>query len=166
MHFDFNPASPTIWVFGALVLFIALLLYKGIHRVIAKALDTRANKIREELDGAKRLREEAQALLASYQRKQVDAEEQAKEIVRQAKADAETMAEKARKDLKIRLARRAKLAEVKIANAEVQAITDVKARAVDLATKAAENLIRNQYKTADHIALIKDGTTQLGKALD
>lgn len=165
MHWDFSLSSTTIWVFFALLIVIAFLMYKGIHTMMAKALDDRADGIRNELDEAKRLREEAQALLASYQRKQAEAEEQAKHIVEQARRDAETMAEQARKDLRSKLERRAELAEAKIASAEAQAMSDVKARAVDLAVAAAEKLVREEFKTADHNALVKDGITQLGKAL-
>lgn len=165
MHWDFSLGSPTIWVFFALLLVIAGVVSKGLHKGIGKALDARADGIRENLDEAKRLREEAQALLASYQRKQAEAEEQAKSIVEQARRDAESMAIQARADLNEKLARRAEAAEAKIANAEAQAMSDVKARAVDLATAAAEKLIREQFKTADHNAIIKDGITQLGKAM-
>ena len=165
MHWDFDLGSTTIWVFFALLIIIAFLMFKGIHKMIGKALDDRADGIRENLDEAKRLREEAQALLANYQRKQAEAEEQAKTIVEQARRDAESMAEKARADLKEKLARRAEAAESKIATAEAQAMNDVKARAVDLATAAAEKLIREEFKAADHNNLIKDGITQLGKAL-
>ncbi len=166
MHWDFNPASPTIWVFFALLVIIGAALYFGIHKTIAKALDGRADAIRAELDAAKTLREEAQTLLASYQRKQAEAEEQAKTIVKQARKDAENMAAQARKDLQERLERKAEQAEAKIANAEAQALSDVKARAVDLASKAAEQIIREQFKAAAHNGLIKAGIADLGKALN
>ena len=165
MHWDFSLGSPTIWVFFALLIVIFGVVSKGLHKGIGKALDARADGIRENLDEAKRLREEAQTLLASYQRRQAEAEEQAKGIVEQARRDAESMAEQARADLKEKLGRRAEAAEAKIATAEAQAMSDVKARAVDLATAAAEKLIREQFKAADHNALIKDGITQLGKAM-
>lgn len=166
MHWDFSFAHPTIWVFLALCLVIAFAIFKGVHKVMASSLDARADGIRKELDDARTLREEAQVLLASYQRKQAEAEELAATIVEQARKDAENMADQARKDLQERIARRAELAEAKIANAEAQAMADVKARAVDLATKAAEQLIRDQFKPADHNALIKDGIAQMSKALN
>ena len=77
MYLDFALNSPTIWVFFAVVLFLLVLAYFGIHKKIGGALDARADKIRAELDEAKSLREEAQALLASYQRKQKEAEDKA-----------------------------------------------------------------------------------------
>jgi F-type H+-transporting ATPase subunit b len=165
MHWDFNLGSPTIWVFFALLIVIAGLMSKGIHKMMAKALDARADNIRNELDEAKQLREEAQALLASYQRKQAEAEEQAKSIVEQARKDAEAMAEQARKDLQYKLVRRAELAEAKIANAEATAMNEVKSKAVDMAMAAAEKLIREEFDSADHNSLVKDGISQLGKAL-
>lgn len=166
MHFDFDPGSPTIWVFLAVILFFLALAYFGVHKKIAGALDARADKIRDELDEARRLREEAQALLASYQRKQKEAEAQAEGIVKQARHDAEVMATNARKDLAERLERRAAQAEAKIANAEAKAMADVKAKAADMALEAAEKLIRSGTKTADHASLIKDGIAQMGKTLN
>ncbi len=166
MHWEFSFGYPTIWVFLALVVFIVGLMYKGIHKVIAKALDDRADAIRKELDEARTLREEAQALLSSFQRKQVEAEEQAKTIVKQARKDAETMAVNARKDLAERLQRRAEQAEAKIKNAETQAMADVKARAVQLAIQAAEQILRSELANTDHNALVKNGIVDMGKAFN
>lgn len=166
MHFDFALNSPTIWVFLAVVLFLLALAYFGVHKKIGGALDARADKIRTELDEAKSLREEAQALLASYQRKQKEAEDQAEQIVKQARHDAEVMATNARKDLAERLERRAAQAEAKIATAEAQAMADVKAKAADMALQAAEKLIRSGTKATDHASLVKDGIAQMGKVLN
>ncbi len=166
MHFDFDPGSPTIWVFLATILFILALLYFGVHKKIATALDDRADKIKDELEEARRLREEAQALLASFNRKQIEAEEQAEEIVRQARSDAEVMAEKARKDLTERLARRTKQAEAKIASAEAKALADVKRKAADMALDAAEKLMRENLNSGDHSKLVKTGISQLGDLMN
>ena len=166
MHFDFALNSATIWVFLAFVLFLLVLVYFGVHKKIAASLDERADKIRTELDEAKSLREEAQALLASYQRKQKEAEDQAEEIVKRARHDAEIMAANARKDLAERLERRAAQAESKIATAEAQAMAEVKAKAAELALEAAEKLIRSGTKTTDHAGLVKDGIAQMGKVLN
>lgn len=166
MHWDFRLDHPTIWVFFALVLVLLAALWMGAHKSIAKSLDVRSEKIRKELEDAERLRAEAQDLLASYKRKLAEAEEQAKGIVEQARIDADNMAEQARKELDERIARRAEQAEAKIAVAEAQAMNEVKAKAVELATKAAEDLIKTQYKTADHTALVKAGIADLGKALN
>lgn len=164
MYFDFALNSPTIWVFLAVVLFLVVLAYYGVHKKIAGALDARADKIRVELDEAKSLREEAQALLANYQRKQKEAEEQAEAIVKQARHDAEIMAANARKDLAERLERRAAQAEAKIATAEAQAMAEVKAKAADMALTAAEKLIRSGK--VNQTALVKDGIAQMGKVLN
>ncbi len=166
MYFDFDPGSATIWVFLAVVLFFLMLLYFGVHKKIAASLDERAEKIRTELDEAKSLREEAQQLLASYQRKQKEAEELAEEIVKQARHDAEIMASNARKDLAERLERRAAQAEAKIATAEAKAMSEVKAKAADLALEAAEKLIRSGTKATDHTSLVKEGIAQMGKTLN
>lgn len=165
MYFDFSFGSSTIYVFLALVTFLLLIGYFGVYKKIANSLDERADKIRTELDEAKSLREEAQALLASYQRKQKEAESQAEDIVKQARHDAEIMATNARKDLAERLERRAAQAEAKIATAEAQAMADVKAKAANMALDAAETLIRSG-KTANQAALVKDGIAQMGKVLN
>ena len=166
MYFDFALNSATIWVFFAVLLFLLVLAYFGVHKKIGGALDARADKIRTELDEAKSLREEAQALLASYQRKQKEAEEQAEGIVKQARHDAEVMAANARKDLAERLERRATQAEAKIASAEAKAMADVKAKAADLALEAAEKLIRTGKSSTNHAQLVKDGIAQMGKTLN
>ena len=85
MHFDFALNSPTIWVFLAVLIFLFLLGYAGIHKKIAASLDARSEKIRDELKQASLLREEAQQLLASYKNKQKEAENQAKNIIKQAR---------------------------------------------------------------------------------
>ena len=153
------------WVFVPLVLFLALIAYKGAFKAMGKSLDDRADKIKAELDEARRLREEAQQLLASYHRKQKEAEEQAEEIVKQARSDAENMAVQARKDLTERLERRAAQAEAKIANAEAQAMSEVKAKAADLAMDTAEILLRTKMTAAEKSKLIKDGISQMGATL-
>ena len=165
MHFTADLGDPTTWVFIAVVLFLLSLLYFGIHKKIAGALDARSDGIRNELEEARRLREEAQALLASYQRKQKEAEAQAEEIVKQARSDAENMAVQARKDLAERLERRAAQAEAKIANAEAQAMGEVKAKAADLALDTAETLLRTKLTAADKSKLIQDGIKQMGATL-
>ena len=153
------------WVLVPLVLFLALIAYKGAFKAMGKSLDDRADKIKAELDEARRLREEAQQLLASYHRKQKEAEEQAEEIVKQARSDAENMAVQARKDLTERLERRAAQAEAKIANAEAQAMSEVKAKAADLAMDTAETLLRTKMTAAEKSKLIKDGISQMGETL-
>lgn len=158
--------NPSHYVALCVILFFVLLYWKGAHKAIGSSLDDRANKISAELEEARRLREEAQTLLASFQRKQKEAEEQAEDIIKQARSDAENMAVKARKDLADRLERRAAMAEAKIATAEAQALTEVRAKAADIAVEAAENLLRSNLKPADHTRLVTDGIAQMGKTLN
>ena len=158
--------DPAFWVAVCVLLFLGLLVWKGAFKAMGKSLDERAVKIKDELDEARRLREEAQALLASYQRKQKEAEEQAEGIIQQARKDAESMAARSRADLKERLERRATQAEAKIENAEKQALVEVRARAAEVAVAAAKDLMKGNMTTADHSNLIKDGIAGIGKALN
>jgi F-type H+-transporting ATPase subunit b len=137
-----NPELPEFWVMISFLLFALVLIWKGVPGLIGKALDQRAAGIRAELDDARRLREEAQQLLADYQRKTREAEDEAKSIVETAKREAEMLASETRKALAEQVARRAKAAEEKIARAEAQALSDVRAAAVDLAVKASESVLK------------------------
>lgn len=154
------------WVLIPVILFFALLLWKGAFRAMGGGLDNRAEAIRSELDEARRLREEAQALLASYQRKKADAEEQAEEIVERARREAEAMAARARADLADRLQRRAEQSEARIANAEAQALAEVRARAADLAIDAAKDLASTKLTAADKTKFFKDGLAQMNGVLE
>ena len=156
----------SFWVAICVLLFLALVISKGAHSAITKSLDDRADKIKGELEEARRLREEAQALLASYKRKQKEAEEQAEDIVKQARHDAEVMAKQARKDLAERIERRTALAEAKIANAQAQAEAEVRARAADMALNAAEDLLKSKMSPAAKSKLIKSGISQMGNILN
>lgn len=155
-----------LWVAIPVVLFLAFIAYKGAFKALGSALDARADGIKTELEEARRLREEAQALLASYQRKQKEAEEQAESIVAQARKDAELMAAQSRKALTERLERRTAQAESKIETAEAQAMAQVKSKAADMALEAAESLLRSKLSAAEKSSLIKDGISQMGKVLN
>jgi len=137
-------ANPEFWVLVAFVIFVGILLWKGVPRLVGKALDARAAAIRSELDEARRLRDEAQHLLADYQRKAREAEDEAKSIVEQARREAEHLAAETRKTLAEQVERRAKVAEEKIARAEAQAVSEVRAAAVDLAVAASERLLKSK----------------------
>jgi F-type H+-transporting ATPase subunit b len=139
-------SNPELWVLVSFVLFLALLVYYKIPNRLAKALDDRADRIRAELDEARRLREEARQILADYERKQRDAEKEAEDIIAVARREASLYAEESRKALSESLQRRLKLAEEKIARAEEQAIKDVRSKAVDAAIGAAELLIARELK--------------------
>ena len=117
------------WVAVAFVAFLAILVYYKVPKLIAKALDDRADAIRKELDEARRLREEAQTLLADYQKRHRNVGQEAEAIVDQARREAEAFAHETRASLKDALERRTKLAEDKIARAEAQAVDEVRASA-------------------------------------
>lgn len=156
----------TFWVAVCVVLFLGFLVYKGVHKAIGTSLDGRAEKIQSELDEARRLREEAQAMLASFHRKQKEAEERAQGIIERAKQDADLMASHARQQLGERLERRAAMAEAKIASAEAKAVADVRAQAANLAIAAAETFLRDGLTAAQHNQLIKDGISDISKTLN
>lgn len=136
----------TFFAFVALVLFLGIVLWAGAHKSAGKMLDDRSARIAGELNEARRLREEAEALLAEYKQKRLDAEKEAGEIVARAKADAALYAEEAKKKLSEAIERRTKQAETKIAQAEAAAAKDVRARAADLAVAAAASLLKDGMK--------------------
>jgi F-type H+-transporting ATPase subunit b len=138
--------APETWVAVAFLLFLAVLFYAGAHRKAIDALDQRSARIKADLDEARRLRDEAAALLAEYRRKQGEAEREAQAIVAEAKAEAERLAAESRSKMEEFLARRTKLAETKIGQAEAQALADVRAAAADAAVSAAESILRTTAK--------------------
>lgn len=159
-------ATPEFWVAVAFFGFVALVIYLKAPGMVAKALDERADAIRSELEEAQRLREEAQSMLADYQRRQRDAEKEAAGIVTLAKEEAESFATEARAKLEESLARRTKIAEEKIAQAEIQAMKDVRAAAADAAIAAATALLADEVKGDTAAGLIDDGIKQLGGKLN
>jgi F-type H+-transporting ATPase subunit b len=145
----------SFWTFAGLLVFFFVIWRAGAFKAIGKSLDDRAEKIRTELDEARRLREEAQELLASYKRKQAEAAEEAKKTIRQAKADAELMREEAKREIAERVERRTAIAEARIAQAEAAAANEVKALAADLAVEAAKDLLSNKLSKTQRNALVK-----------
>ena len=129
------------WVAVAFLLFVLILFYVGAHKKITDALDSRTAKIKADLDEAARLRDEAAKLLAEYKRKQGEAEREAQAIVAEAKAEAERVAAEAKTKVEDFVARRTKMAETKIGQAEAQALADVRAAAADAAVAAAEKIL-------------------------
>lgn len=172
LTFDLIYASGTawyldskFWVLIPVLLFFALLFWKGAFKSMGQGLDNRAEAIRNELDEARRLREEAQALLASYQRKKADAEEQAQEIIERARREADAMATQAEADLALRIQRREAQAEAKIASAKAQAVADVKSRAADLAIDAVKDIARSKLTATDKTRFFKDGLSEISGSL-
>ncbi|NOT70685.1 MAG: F0F1 ATP synthase subunit B [Hyphomicrobium sp.] len=156
-----DPTSTTFWVLISFSLFVAMLMYYGVPAVIGKALDARADGIRKELDDARKLREDAQALLADYTNKAREAENEARSIIENAKREAEALASESRKALAESLERRSKLAEDKIARAEAQAVSEVRAAAVGSAMLAAEKLLKARVPGATGDALINEAIAGL-----
>ncbi len=148
-------SDPSLWVAVAFFGFVALLIrYKVPSKMIA-ALDDRADQIRRELEEARQLREDAQSLLADYQRKQRDATIEAEEIITLAKKEAEALAEETEAKLAEQLERRTRQAEDKIARAELQAINEVQAVAAELSIKAAEQILREKVTGSKADSLVE-----------
>jgi F-type H+-transporting ATPase subunit b len=149
------------WVAVAFVAFLAILVYYKVPKLLAKALDDRAEAIRKELDEARRLREEAQTLLADYQKRHRNVGQEAEAIVDLARREAEAFAHETRASLKEALERRTKLAEDKIARAEAQAVDEVRASAIDVAVAAAERILREKMAGSGGAALIDQSIRDL-----
>src|SRR5262245_13264866 len=139
-------AQAETWVAVAFVILVGVMIYFGVHNLIVNALDQRSGRIRGELDEARRIKEEAQALLAEYRRKQQTAEREAAEIIAGAKAEAERLAVEAKTRLDEFDAGRTRMAETKIAQAEARALADVRAAAADAAVAAAEKILTETVK--------------------
>ena len=129
------------WVAVSFFIFIGVLVYLGIHKKVASALDARALRISKELEEARRLREEAEKVLADYRRKLGDVVMEVDNITALATTEAKTLAAETRQSLKEHFDRRIKLAEEKIARAEMEAVREFRSVAVDAAIAAAQNLI-------------------------
>ena len=129
------------WVALGFLCFMGLLAYLGAHRKLIAAIDSRQARIKSELDDARRLREEAQALLAAFEHKGREAETEAAAIIAGATAEAERLAAEAKARTEDFIARRTKMAEAKIAQAEAQAVADVRSAATDAAVSAAEKIL-------------------------
>ena len=154
------------WVALAFVVFVAGLGYLGVHKIIGKSLDDRSARIKAELDEARKLRDDAAQLLADYQRKRKEAEGEAQEIIAGAKAEAERMATEAKAKIEEFVARRTKMAETKIAQAEAQATADVRSAAADAAIAAAEKILSTETKGRLAGELIAKGIEDVRKKLN
>ena len=154
------------WVAASFVILLAVFGYIGVHKTLAKALDDRQARIKAELDEARRLKEEAAALLAEYQRRQQGAEREAAQILATAQAEAERIATEARAKTEDFLARRRALAEAKIAQAEAQAVADVRAAAAEAATAAAERILTQTVTGSLATDLVMQGIEDVKKNLN
>lgn len=154
------------FVATAFVVFIAGLAYLGVHKVIMRSLDQRSDRIKAELDEAARLKNEAMALLADYQRKRQEAEQEAQSIIAGAKAEAERLAIEGKAKAEEFVARRTKMAETKIAQAEAQAVADVRSAAADAAIAAAEKILAQQATGKIASDLVAKGIEDVRKKLN
>lgn len=141
--------NPEFFVALGFAVFVGVLFYVGAHKRMNAALDGRAQKIRDELAEAERLRKEAADILASFEKKRAAAEKEAEDIVEQAHAEAKMLAEEAESRLADYVTRRTAQAETKIANAETQALAQVRAAAADAAAMAAETILKGDAKTGE-----------------
>jgi F-type H+-transporting ATPase subunit b len=152
------------WVLISLVIFVVA-IWKPMKNAITGGLDQRAARIRSELDEARRLREEAEQLLAEYQQQQRQAATEAEAIVTHAREEAERIAAQAGKDLEQSLARRQRLAEERIAQAEARAVDEIRSAAVDTAIAAARDVIAQQVDEQRAGALLDDAIAALPQRL-
>ena len=149
----------------AFLIFIAILLYYKVPGLVGGMLDKRADSIKSELDEAKALREEAQSLLASYERKQKEVQEQSARIVAAAKEEATNAATAAKDDIAKSITRRLAAAEEQIANAQASAIKEVRDQAIAVAVGAAKDVIAKQMDAKAAGALIDDSIATVAEKL-
>lgn len=161
----FSLANTDFIVTIGFVLFIGILVYFKVPSLLMGMLDKRAEGIRNDLDEAKALRDEAQALLATYERRQREVQEQADRIVAHAKDEAVLAGEQAKADLDKSIARRIAAAEDQIASAQAGAIKEVRDRAIAVAIEAARDVIAKQMTAKDAAKSIDDAIAEVGQKL-
>ena len=138
--------EPETWVAIAFIILMIVFGYLGIHKTVLKALDHRGERIKAELDDARRLKDEAAKLLGEYKARRASAEREAEEIITNARAEAERIAAEAKAKMEDFVTRRTKTAEGKIALAEAQAVADVRAAAANAAVAAASTILSQSVK--------------------
>ena len=158
--------EPEFWVAVAFVILMILFAYLGIHKTALKALDHRSERIKAELDDARRIKEEAAKLLADYKARRASAEREAEEIISNAKAEAERIAADAKAKMEDFVARRTKTAESKIALAEAQALADVRAAAAEAAVTAATSILSQAVKGPVGDDLLAKGIAEVRSKLN
>jgi F-type H+-transporting ATPase subunit b len=159
-------SEPEFWVAVAFFILMGLFAYLGVHKTVLKTLDHRSERIKAELDDARRLKEEAAKLLAEYQARRASAEREAQDIIASAKAEAERIAAEAKTKMEDFVARRTKTAEGKIALAEAQALADVRAAAADAAVTAASSILTQTVKGSVADDLLTKGITEVREKLN
>ncbi len=157
----FSLANTDFIVLMAFIVFVAVLVYLKVPGLLMGLLDKRAEGIQSELDEAKALREEAQTILAGYERKSREVEAQAQKIVERAKVEAEEAAEAAKAALEASIERRLKAAEDQIASAEASAVREVRDRAVEVAVAAASEVLANSISDDEADAMIEASISEV-----
>jgi len=161
----FSMQNPEFMVLVGFILFLALLAYLKVPGLLGGMLDKRSDGIKSELNEAKALHEEAQTILASYERKQKEVQEQANRIVEAAKAEAQNAAAEAKEDLKHSIKRRLAAAEDQIVSAQASAVKEVRDSAIVVAVAAANDVIASQMSAASGNALIEDAIKDVADKL-
>jgi F-type H+-transporting ATPase subunit b len=159
-------AEPEFWVAVAFVILLGVFAYFGIHRTVLQSLDHRRDRIKAELDDARRLKDDAAKLLAEYKARHASAEREAQDIIASAQAEAERIASEAKAKLEDFVARRTKTAESKIALAEAQAIADVRSAAANAAVTAASTILSQSVKGSVADDLMAKGITEVREKLN
>ena len=159
-------AEPEFWVAVAFFILMGVFAYLGIHRTVLRTLDHRSERIKAELDDARRLKEEAAKLLAEYKARHASAEREAQDIIAGARTEAERIAAEAKAKMEDFVARRTKTAEGKIAMAEAQALADVRAAAADAAISAASSILSQSVKGPVADDLLAKGITEVRDKLN
>jgi len=159
-------ADPETWVAVAFVVLMGVFAWLGVHRTMLTALDHRSERIKAELDDARRLKDEAAKVLAEYKAKRATAEREADDIVTNARAEAERIAADAKIRMEDFVARRTKTAESKIALAEAQAVADVRAAAADAAVTAATTILSQSVKGQVADDLLAKGIAEVRQKLN
>jgi F-type H+-transporting ATPase subunit b len=158
--------DPEFWVGIGTLVFVGILLWKRVPALVVRSLDARAVAISKELEDARGLRDEAQTLLAEYQKKRAAAEQEANFILAEAKAEAERSALESRATIKAQIERRGRQAEQKIAQAEAQAVAELRALATDAAIAAAEKLIMARLDDKQSANLVKRSLAEIPSKLN
>ena len=158
--------EPETWVAIAFVILMGVFAWLGVHRTVLTALDHRAQRIKAELDDARRLKEEAAKLLAEYKARHAAAEREAQDIIASARAEAERIASEAKAKMEDFVVRRTKTAESKIALAEAQALADVRAAAANAAVAAASTILSQTVKGQIAEDLLAKGITEVREKLN
>jgi F-type H+-transporting ATPase subunit b len=152
------------WVLLAVVIFL-IIVWKPGKRAVIGALDARAERIRQELEAAHNLREEAQRVLAAYQKRQQEGAAEAQSIIAHAKEEAERIATQSLRDLEEALRRRQVLAQERIAQEEAKALAEIRSIAVDVAISAARQVIAASLDERRGAAMIDDAIAALPRQL-